>query len=303
MIKVNEVFKDDLIKKADILVESLPYMRKFRNKKIVIKYGGSAMINEEIKESVLEDITLLKYVGVNPIIVHGGGPVINETLDKFEIESQFYQGLRITTEEIMEVVEMVLAGRINKEIVSLANKFGSQAIGICGKDGSLIEAEDYKLADSAEVDLGYVGQVKQINPKILDKLIEDDFLPVVAPIGVGENGESYNINADLVAGEIAAALGADKLILLTNVEGILADEEDRDSLISTLSIENAKSMVENGKIAGGMIPKAKSCINALEKGVRRTHILDGRVSHALLLEIFTDKGIGTMVTKEDEQSE
>ncbi|MCK8823465.1 acetylglutamate kinase [Fuchsiella alkaliacetigena] len=278
-------------------------MRKFRNKKIVIKYGGSAMINEEIKESVLEDITLLKYVGVNPIIVHGGGPVINETLDKFEIESQFYQGLRITTEEIMEVVEMVLAGRINKEIVSLANKFGSQAIGICGKDGSLIEAEDYKLADSAEVDLGYVGQVKQINPKILDKLIEDDFLPVVAPIGVGENGESYNINADLVAGEIAAALGADKLILLTNVEGILADEEDRDSLISTLSIENAKSMVENGKIAGGMIPKAKSCINALEKGVRRTHILDGRVSHALLLEIFTDKGIGTMVTKEDEQSE
>ena len=303
MIKVNEVFKDDLIKKADILVESLPYMRKFRNKKIVIKYGGSAMINEEIKESVLEDITLLKYVGVNPIIVHGGGPVINETLDKFEIESQFYQGLRITTEEIMEVVEMVLAGRINKEIVSLANKFGSQAIGICGKDGSLIEAEDYKLADSAEVDLGYVGQVQQINPKILDKLIEDDFLPVVAPIGVGENGESYNINADLVAGEIAAALGADKLILLTNVEGILADEENQDSLISTLSIENAKTMVENGKIAGGMIPKAKSCINALEKGVRRTHILDGRVSHALLLEIFTDQGIGTMVTKEDEQSE
>jgi len=288
---------DDLIKKADILVEALPYMRKFRNKTIVIKYGGNAMVNDEIKRSVLEDITLLKYVGVNPVIVHGGGPVISETLDRFEIDSEFYQGLRITTEEIMEIVEMVLVGKINKEIVSLANAFGSQAIGICGKDGNLIEAESYELEADEDVDLGYVGQVKKINSQVLDNLIEDDFLPIVSPIGVGNNGESYNINADLVAGHLAAALDADKLILLTNVEGILADEEDKSSLISSLNISDAKVMMEKGRIAGGMIPKVNSCINALEQGVRRTHILDGRVTHALLLEIFTDKGIGTMVTK------
>jgi len=288
---------DDLIKKADILVEALPYMRKFRNKTIVIKYGGNAMVNDEIKRSVLEDITLLKYVGVNPVIVHGGGPVISETLDRFEIDSEFYQGLRITTEEIMEIVEMVLVGKINKEIVSLANAFGSQAIGICGKDGNLIEAESYELEADEDVDLGYVGQVKKINSQVLDNLIEDDFLPIVSPIGVGNKGESYNINADLVAGHLAAALDADKLILLTNVEGILADEEDKSSLISSLNISDAKVMMEKGRIAGGMIPKVNSCINALEQGVRRTHILDGRVTHALLLEIFTDKGIGTMVTK------
>ncbi|KXS41687.1 MULTISPECIES: acetylglutamate kinase [unclassified Candidatus Frackibacter] len=288
---------DDLIKKADILVEALPYMRKFRNKTIVIKYGGNAMVNDEIKRSVLEDITLLKYVGVNPVIVHGGGPVISETLDRFEIDSEFYQGLRVTTEEIMEIVEMVLVGKINKEIVSLANAFGSQAIGICGKDGNLIEAESYELEADEDVDLGYVGQVKKINSQVLDNLIEDDFLPIVSPIGVGNKGESYNINADLVAGHLAAALDADKLILLTNVEGILADEEDKSSLISSLNISDAKVMMEKGRIAGGMIPKVNSCINALEQGVRRTHILDGRVTHALLLEIFTDKGIGTMVTK------
>lgn len=288
---------DDLIAKADILVEALPYMRKFRNKTIVIKYGGNAMVNDNIKRSVLEDITLLKYVGVNPVIVHGGGPVINETLDRFGIESEFYQGLRITTKEIMEVVEMVLVGRVNKEIVSLANKFGSQALGICGKDGNLIEAESYELDSEKEVDLGYVGQVKKINSEVLDNLIDDNFLPVVSPIGVGVEGESYNINSDLVAGHLAAALDADKLILLTNVEGILADKDDNDSLISSLTIDKAKAMMNEGKIAGGMIPKVNSCINALEKGVRRTHILDGRVSHALLLEIFTDKGIGTMVTK------
>ncbi|SJZ31449.1 acetylglutamate kinase [Selenihalanaerobacter shriftii] len=288
---------NDVIKKADVLVEALPYMRKFQGKTIVIKYGGNAMVNNKIKESVLEDITLLKYVGVNPVIVHGGGPVISETLDKFEIESEFYQGLRITTKEIMEIVEMVLVGKINKEIVSLANKFGSKAIGVCGKDGNLIEADDYELNSKNEVDLGYVGQVKEINSEILDKLIVDNFLPIVAPIGAGENGESYNINADLVAGHLAAALNADKLILLTNVEGILGDKNNNSSLISSLTIDEAKIMMNDKRIAGGMIPKVNSCINALENGVRRTHILDGRVPHALLLEIFTDRGIGTMVTK------
>lgn len=286
----------DLIKKADILVEALPYMRKFHDKTVVIKYGGSAMVNDEIKKSVLEDITLLKYVGVNPVIVHGGGPVINKTLDRFEIESEFHQGLRITTKEIMEVVEMVLVGQVNKEIVSLANQFGSKSIGISGKDGNLIEAEDYELED--DVDLGYVGQVTEINPEVLDNLINSGFLPVVSPIGVGSEGESYNINADLVAGQIAAALDADKLILLTNVEGILEEENDKDSLISSLTIEKAEDMMETGTIAGGMIPKVNSCIDALQDGVRRTHILDGRISHSLLLEIFTDRGIGTMITKE-----
>ncbi|ADL13056.1 acetylglutamate kinase [Acetohalobium arabaticum] len=286
---------EDLIKKADILVEALPYMRKFHDKTVVIKYGGSAMVNDEIKKSVLEDITLLKYVGVNPVIVHGGGPVINETLDRFGIESQFHQGLRITTKEIMEVVEMVLVGQVNKEIVSLANQFGSKSIGISGKDGNLIEAEDYELED--DVDLGYVGQVTEINPEVLDNLINSGFLPVVSPIGVGSEGESYNINADLVAGQLAAALDADKLILLTNVEGILEEESDKDSLISSLTIEEAEDMIETGQIAGGMIPKVNSCIDALDGGVRRTHILDGRISHSLLLEIFTDRGIGTMITK------
>lgn len=285
---------DTLIKKADILVEALPYMRKFHDKTVVIKYGGSAMVNDEIKESVMKDITLLKYVGVNPVVIHGGGPVINETLDRFDIESEFHQGLRITTKEIMEVVEMVLVGRVNKEIVSLANHFGSKCIGISGKDGNLIQAEDYQLED--DVDLGYVGQIKEINPEVLDNLISSGFLPVVSPIGVGRQGESYNINADLVAGQIASALNADKLILLTNVEGILEEKDNQDSLISSLTIEEAKDMVDTGKIAGGMIPKVNSCINALQGGVRRTHILDGRISHSLLLEIFTDKGIGTMMT-------
>jgi acetylglutamate kinase len=286
---------EDLIKKANVLVEALPYIRRFRDKTIVIKYGGSAMVNDEIKASVLEDITLLKYVGVNPVIVHGGGPVINEVLDRFEIESDFYKGLRITTKEIMEIVEMVLVGKVNKEVVSLANKFGSKAVGLSGKDGNLIEAEDYALGDG--VDLGYVGQVKRINSEVLDNLIEDGFLPIVAPIGAGSQGESYNINADLVAGQLAAALDADKLILLTNVEGILAEENDENSLISSLTISEAKEMMAKERIAGGMLPKVNSCINALKEGVRRTHILDGRVPHALLLEIFTDKGIGTMVTK------
>ncbi|MBM7623433.1 acetylglutamate kinase [Sporohalobacter salinus] len=285
---------DTLIKKADILVEALPYMRKFHNKTVVIKYGGSAMVNDEIKESVMEDITLLKYVGVNPVVVHGGGPVINKTLDRFDIESEFYEGLRITTKEIMEVVEMVLVGRVNKEIVSLANRFGSKSIGISGKDGNLIQAEDYQVDD--DIDLGYVGQVKEINPEVLDNLIDSGFLPIVSPIGVGPQGESYNINADLVAGQIASALSADKLILLTNVEGILGEKDNKDTLLSSLTIDEAEDMMEAGKIAGGMIPKVNSCINALQGGVRRTHILDGRISHSLLLEIFTDRGIGTMIT-------
>lgn len=284
---------EELIEKADILIEALPYIRKFSGKTVVIKYGGNAMVNQELMKSVLKDITLLKYVGVNPVIVHGGGPAINQTLDKLGIESEFHQGLRITTKEIMEVVEQVLIGRVNSQIVSLANLAGNKAVGLSGKDNNLIQAQKYKVDD---VDLGYVGEVEQINPEVLKAIINSNYLPIVAPVGVDLEGNSYNINADLVAGKLAGALQAEKLILLTNVEGIMTDPDDEDSLISRLTIKEATKMIEGNKIQGGMIPKVEACISALEAKVNKTHILDGRVPHSLLLEIFTDRGIGTMLT-------
>ena len=284
---------EELIKKADILIESLPYMKEYSNKTVVIKYGGNAMINQDLMVSVLEDITLLKYVGVNPVIVHGGGPVISENLKKLNLESDFYQGLRVTNKEIMEVVEQALLGKVNSQIVSLANLAGNKAVGLSGKDNNLIQAKKYELEDG--FDLGHVGEIKKINPEILITMIDNGYLPIVAPVGVDEAGMSYNINADLVAGELAAALGAEKLILLTNVEGILDNPEDKNSLISRLKVAEAQEMIKDGKIVGGMIPKVDSCITALNKGVNRTHILDGRIPHALLLEIFTESGIGTMI--------
>jgi len=287
------VLVEELIKKADILIESLPYMKEYSNKTVVIKYGGNAMINQDLMVSVLEDITLLKYVGVNPVIVHGGGPVISENLKKLNLESDFYQGLRVTNKEIMEVVEQALLGKVNSQIVSLANLAGNKAVGLSGKDNNLIQAKKYELEDG--FDLGHVGEIKKINPEILITMIDNGYLPIVAPVGVDEAGMSYNINADLVAGELAAALGAEKLILLTNVEGILDNPEDKNSLISRLKVAEAQEMIKDGKIVGGMIPKVDSCITALNKGVNRTHILDGRIPHALLLEIFTESGIGTMI--------
>ncbi|WP_026189039.1 acetylglutamate kinase [Orenia marismortui] len=284
---------EELIKKADILMEALPYMKKFSDKTVVIKYGGNAMVNKEVMASVLKDITLLKYVGVNPVIVHGGGPVISENLDKLNIKSDFHQGLRITCQDTMEVVEQALLGKVNSQIVSLANLAGNKAVGLSGKDNNLIQAKKYSVDE--EVDLGYVGEVEKINPEILETMIDNGYLPIVAPVGVDEAGASYNINADLVAGELAAALDAEKLILLTNIEGILEDPEDKNSLISRLTISEAEEMIEDKKVVGGMIPKVQSCINALKKGAKRTHILDGRMEHALLLEIFTAKGIGTMI--------
>lgn len=286
---------EELIEKADILIEALPYMKEFSNKIVVIKYGGNAMVNKELMASVLEDVTLLKYVGVNPVIVHGGGPVISKNLEQYDLETEFHKGFRITSEEVMEVVEKALVGEVNTNLVSLANSLGIKAVGLSGKDNQTILAKKCEM--DCEVELGYVGEVDKIDPTLLNSMIEDHYVPIVAPVGVDKEGNSYNINADLVAGEIASALEAEKLILLTNTEGILEDPEDESTLISRLKVAEAQAKIEEDVIVGGMIPKVNSCITALENDVHRTHILDGRLDHSILLEIFTDKGIGTMITK------
>ena len=289
---------ESLIKKAEILIEALPYIQRLYGKTIVIKYGGNAMINEELKNSVMEDITLLKYIGMNPVIVHGGGPDINRALDKFDIKSEFINGLRVTDAPTMEVAQMVLVGKTNKEIVSLLNQKGGKAIGLCGIDGNLIECEQYKTSiNGKETDLGYVGRITRINSKVLDLIAKDEYIPVVAPIGVGTDGQSYNINADTVAGEIAAALKAEKLMLLTDVEGVKMSRDSKD-ILTSLTIKEVNELIEKKVINGGMIPKVLGCVEALEKGVGRAHIIDGRIPHAILLEIFTYKGIGTMIMKE-----
>ncbi len=289
---------DNLIKKAEILIEALPYIQKLYGKTVVIKYGGNAMINDELKNSVIEDITLLKYIGMNPVLVHGGGPDINKALQKFDVKSEFVNGLRVTDSQTIEVAQMVLVGKTNKEIVSLLNGKGAKAIGLCGIDGKLIECEQYKTEIDGEIrDIGYVGTITKINSKVLDLISKDEYIPVVAPIGVGPNGESYNINADTVAGEIAAALQAEKLMLLTDVEGV-KPSKDSDTIIPALTIDEVHELIENKVIAGGMIPKVLGCVDALEKGVGRTHIIDGRIPHCILLEIFTYKGIGTMIMKD-----
>lgn len=289
---------DAIIKKAEILIEALPYIQKLYGKTVVIKYGGNAMINDELKNSVIEDITLLKYIGMNPVVVHGGGPDINKALEKFDIKSEFINGLRVTDSATMEVAQMVLVGKTNKEIVSLLNQKGGKAIGVSGIDGNLIECERYKTAiDGKEVDLGYVGKITHINSKVLELMSRDEYIPVVAPIGVGADGQSYNINADTVAGEIAAALGAEKLILLTDVEGVKMSK-DSTEILSALTIDDIHGLIEKKIINGGMIPKVMGCIDALNKGVGRTHIIDGRIPHCILLEIFTYKGIGTMIMKD-----
>lgn len=285
-----------LIHKANILVEALPYIQKLNGKTVVIKYGGNAMTDPDITRTIMQDITLLKYVGVNPVVIHGGGPKISETLDIMKIESEFHKGLRVTNEEAIDVVEMVLAGSINKDIVSRLNALGAKAIGFCGKDANLIIAEKKKSKDG--VDLGFVGEIKKINSKIIDVLSKDEYIPVIAPIGTDEEGQSYNINADTAAGEIAAALKAEKLIFLTDIDGIYLNPEDPTSLISIISVKEIYELIDEGVIAGGMIPKVLGCIKGIESGVNRTHILNGTIPHPILLEIFTDKGIGTMVEKE-----
>lgn len=289
---------EELIKKADILIESLPYIKEFYGETIVIKYGGHAMVDDELKFSFARDVVLMKYIGLNPVIVHGGGPQIGDMLKKLGIESQFVSGMRVTDKETMNIVEMVLAGKINKDIVSLININGGKAIGLSGKDGNLITAEKLYLKEGDDfvrtpeiIDLGHVGSVKKVDVEVLNT-ISKDFIPVIAPVGVGEDYQAYNINADLVAGAVAAALKARKLVLLTDVKGVL-DKEGQ--LISTLTPEKIRMLKKDGTLKGGMIPKIDCALDAVAGGVSKAHIIDGRVSHSVLLEIFTDSGIGTQI--------
>ena len=288
--------------KAAILVEALPYIQQFYGKTIVIKYGGNAMINDDLKEKVMQDIALMKYVGIRPVIVHGGGPDITGFLKKVGKESDFVAGLRVTDEETIEIAEMVLDGKVNSEIVNLLNRRGVRAVGLRGKDAGLIKARKklatvYEGEDTKKVDIGYVGEVDQVDTGILEDLLKQGYVPIIAPIGVGDNGESYNINADYVAAEIAGALQAEKLLLLTDIEGIYKDFNDKSSFISTLHLPEARQYIKEGIIAGGMIPKVEACLTALEQGAGKTHIIDGRLAHSIILEIFTSRGIGTQVVR------
>ena len=291
---------EKFIGKAEVLMEALPYIRRFYGKTFVVKYGGNAMVDEELKTSFAQDVVLLKYVGINPVVVHGGGPQIDQTLEKMGIARQFVRGMRVTDQETMDIVEMVLVGKINKEIVNLINQHGGMAVGLSGKDGNLIQARKMSLTVAADgelpeiIDIGQVGEIVGINPAIINSLDENKFIPVIAPVGVGEHGETYNINADLVAGQVAEALGAEKLILLTDVEGV---KDKKGELLSTLKINQARKLIQEGIVGEGMIPKVECCIEALKGGVGKTHIIDGRVKHAVLLEIFTKEGVGTEVVR------
>ena len=292
----------ELINKANILMEALPWIRRFYGTSIVIKYGGHAMVDARLKESFARDVILMKYIGLNPVVVHGGGPQIGRVLEAMQIESRFVQGMRVTDSATMDVVEMVLGGKVNKEIVANINQYGGRAVGITGKDGGLIRARKMalKTPDSESltpeiIDIGMVGEVETVDPTIIRGLEDNNFIPVVAPIGSGLQGETYNINADLVAGRIAGALKAEKLILLTDIEGV----KDRDGrLISTIDVRRVPDLINNGTISGGMIPKVNCCVDAVAEGVAKTHIIDGRMEHACLLEMFTDRGIGTEVARE-----
>ena len=291
---------------AKVLTEALPYIQKFVGKTIVIKYGGNAMVDEPLKQSFARDIVLMKLVGINPIVVHGGGPQIGAVLEQLSIESKFVDGLRVTDGKTMDVVEMVLGGLVNKEIVNLLNKHQGKAVGITGKDGKLIRAKKLKLRRVGQkltdeiVDIGHVGEVVSIDTQILDMIKNSDFIPVIAPIGTDDSGASYNINADSVAGEIATVMEAEKLILLTNIEGV---KDKKGSTLTGLSVQQASKLISNKTLQGGMLPKVGCALNAVRAGVNSAHIIDGRVEHAVLLEIFTDQGIGTLITQKSQLSE
>ncbi len=286
---------EQLIQKASVLIEALPYIRAFEGKTVVVKYGGSAMTDPVIRRNTAEDVVLMKYVGMNPVVVHGGGPAINKMLKLLGVESKFHQGLRVTTDEVIAVVEMVLAGAVNKDLVSLLNMTGGNAVGLSGKDANLLHAKKVETADGT--DIGHVGEIERVNSQIIQVLSNAGMIPVVAPIATDSHGGTWNVNADTAAGEVAAALNAEKLVFLTDTAGLLADKDDPATLIHTLQSSEVAGLTERGVISGGMIPKINACLNALESGVARTHIIDGRVPHALLLEIFTDKGLGTLVSR------
>lgn len=285
------------LEKAEVLIEALPYIQRFKNKIIIVKYGGSAMLDEELKKNVIEDVTLLKLVGFKPIIVHGGGKDINKWVEKSGMETQFINGLRVTDDATMEIAEMVL-NRVNKSLVQKIQSLGVGAVGISGKDGGLLEVEK-KYSDGK--DIGFVGEIKAVNPKILYDLIEKDFIPIICPIGYDENFDTYNINADDAACAIAKSLKAEKLAFLTDIEGVYKDPKDASSLISELTVSEGKCLIKEGNIGGGMLPKLQNCMDAIENGVSRVHILDGRIPHCLLLEIFTNRGIGTAILGDEER--
>jgi acetylglutamate kinase len=285
------------------LIEALPYLRDFKDKTIVVKYGGNAMLNDQIKNKVLQDIVFLQGAGMRPVVVHGGGPEITAMLMQAGKKSEFVSGLRVTDAESVGIAEMALVGKINTDLVARLNLLGGRAVGLNGKDASLVQAKKH-LADVYEngevnlVDIGYVGNVEHVNTELIEVLLANGFIPVIAPTGVGSSGETYNINADSVAGEIAGALKAEKLLVLTDVRGIYSDYRDESSFISTLTFEKAQELIIRGKIDGGMIPKVRACITALSGGAKKTHIIDGRAEHTILMEIFSDKGVGTEVVKE-----
>lgn len=292
--------KDQAQNIASVLAEALPYIQRFAGKTIVVKYGGNAMTEEHLKNGFARDIVLMKLVGMNPVVVHGGGPQIGQLLERVGKQSEFIQGMRVTDTETMDIVEMVLGGQVNKEIVNLIHQHGGNSVGLTGKDGDLIRAQKLEMTAWNEalnaseiIDLGHVGEVSRINTKVLDMLIKDDFIPVIAPVGVGQDGHSYNINADLVAGKVAEALQAEKLMLLTNTPGLL-DKEGQ--LLTGLNAERVDRLIADGTIYGGMLPKIQCALDAVQSGVKSSHIIDGRVEHAVMLEVFTDEGVGTLIT-------
>lgn len=287
----------DVLKKAEVLIEALPYIQKFNRKIIVVKYGGSAMSNEELQKNVIKDVTLLKLVGFKPIIVHGGGKEISRWVSKVGKEAQFVNGLRVTDDETMEIVEMVL-GRVNKRLVTMVEELGVRAVGLSGKDGQMLQVEK-KYSDGQ--DIGYVGNITSVNPEILFDLLEKGYLPIVSPIGLGEEFATYNINADDAACAIAKAIGADKLVFLTDIEGLYKDINDKSSFISRITASEADDLIEDGFIGGGMLPKLNNCTSAVKNGVNRVHILDGRIPHCLLLEIFTNEGVGTAIVRDEDK--
>ena len=289
--------KQKYLEKAEVLIEALPYIQRFNRRIIVVKYGGSAMIDEELQKHVIEDVVLLKLVGFKPILVHGGGKEISRWVGKVGMEPRFVNGLRVTDADTMEVAEMVL-NKVNKTLVSMVQSLGVKAVGISGKDGGLLQVEK-KLSDGE--DIGFVGEIKKVDPKVLYDLLDTDFLPIVCPVGMDDGFHPYNINADDAARAIAEAVGAEKLAFLSDIEGVLTDREDPSTLISELTVKEAKELIDQGIVNGGMIPKLESCMHAIRAGVNRVHILDGRIPHCLLLEIFTNKGIGTAIQRDDEE--
>ena len=286
----------EVLKKAEVLIEALPYIQKFNHKIIVVKYGGSAMSNEELQRNVIKDVTLLKLVGFKPIIVHGGGKEISRWVGKVGKEAQFVNGLRVTDDETMEIAEMVL-GRVNKRLVTMVEELGVKAIGLSGKDGQMLQVEK-KYSEGQ--DIGYVGNITSVNPKVLFDLLEKGYLPIISPIGLDENFATYNINADDAACAIAKAIGADKLVFLTDIEGLYKDINDKESFISRITATEADNLIEEGFIGGGMLPKLNNCTSAVKNGVNRVHILDGRIPHCLLLEIFTNEGVGTAIVRDED---